>query len=501
MTCALTLANGEVLNLDAWVTVGSPKFAPELVNIVTLDDLMFDVGVRFFDLVPAMYDAKQQSWNKDYIANYKRDIEPIIRRPMDSMWVANLPAMAPFFAPSFNQRDNSEANRKNRETYFSYFRLPGEPHNPPQGNDDPHGYNFLWSGDGNPATNVPMMPLQSGSGSVWNYVIEKFLTLTDTQYFLLNQWAAGKFSVEDEASPVSPSKVHALDYASVGNCVGGPMSPGIEVTWSTRNPPIYKEPYRILHRHDEAYYQKNGLSTTHDECTPAKYLPKGDAPGCEPGDLTKRMAIPWQADFFQCTAQLVNYAPGQVNKDPNHIPLPPAYYAYWWPPQSPLFVLSGVTTTEEQQLSGVVAGFQVYYPRGINSYRQMIQYWWTMGFILNQNTDSNRKNYSYFVEKERNHEMYNVTSIAVGGVSNYINPQDTIFWQMWFLKAENETLPVEPEQKNRKQALAENSLQGVTGRIRPLSFGTQRTSESIVQPSIPEDAPKKRTAKETRKKR
>lgn len=502
VSCVLTLKSGEVLNLDAWVTIGSPKFAPELVNIVTLDDLMFDVGVRFYDLVPAMYDGKKQAWNTDYIANYERDIEPIIRRPMDSMWVANLPSMAPFFAPPFNQRDNSEANLKNRETYLSYFRRPGEPHNPPEGSDDPHGYNALWSGDGNAATNVPMMPLQSGSNSVWNYVIEKFLTLTATQYFLLSQWAAGKFRLEDEASPVSPYKVHPLDHASVGNCVGGPMCPGIEVTWSTRNPPIYSEPYRILHRYDEAHYKKNGLSTTHDECTPAEYLPKGEAPGCEPGDLTKRMAIPWQADFFQCTVQLVNYAPlDQVNKDPNHIPLPPAYYAYWWPPQSPMFVLSGVSTTEEQQLSGVVAGFQVYFPRGINSYGQMIQYWWTMGFVLNQNTDTNRKNYPYFVEKERNHDMFNVTSVAVGGVSNYINPQDTIFWQMWFLKAENETLPVEPEQKQRTQSLAALSLPGVRGRIRPASFGNLRTSENILANPTSEETQKKLTTRTTRRKR
>ncbi|HYG79413.1 MAG TPA: LodA/GoxA family CTQ-dependent oxidase [Pyrinomonadaceae bacterium] len=196
----LTLKSGEVLNLDAWVTIGSPKFAPELVNIVTLDDLMYDVGVRFYDLVPARYDRKKQARNTDYIANYERDIEPIIRRPMDSLWVANLPSMAPFFAPPFNQRDNSEANRKNRETYLGYFRRPGEPHNSPEGRDDPHSYNSLWSGDGKAATNVPMMPLQSGSNSVWDYVIGKFLTLTDTQYFLLSQWAAGKFSTEKSAA-------------------------------------------------------------------------------------------------------------------------------------------------------------------------------------------------------------------------------------------------------------------------------------------------------------
>ena len=38
-----------------------------------------------------------------------------------------------------------------------------------------------------------MMPLNSGNNSVGNQLVDKFLTLTITQYFLLGQWAAGKF--------------------------------------------------------------------------------------------------------------------------------------------------------------------------------------------------------------------------------------------------------------------------------------------------------------------
>lgn len=471
VTCTLTLKGGETQTLDAWVVVGSPKFAPELVNIVSLDDIMFDVGVRFMGLVPTMYDPKT-GWNKDFVANYKRDIEPIIRRPMDSLWVANLPSMAPFFAPPFNTRDNSEASRQSRETYFSYFRLPGEPQNPPSGPSDPHGYNFLWSGDGNPETNIPMMPLQSGSNSVWNYVIEKFLTLTDTQYFLLGQWAAGKFT-NDDASTV-PYKIHPLDQASVGNCVGGPMCPGIEVTWLTREPPIYREPYRIRHRFGAQageHYRKYGLSTTHDETTPEQYLPPGVAPGCEPGDLTKRMAIPWQADFFQCTAQWVNFTNPDINKDPNHIPIPPTYFAYWWPPQSPMYVLSSAYETPVQQISGAPSGFQVYFPRGINSFTQMIQFWSYLGFIVNQNTGPSRRDYPYFVEKERAYDKFRVTSVVVGGVSNVINPQDSVFWQQWYLKDEDELLPVEDVSETR------DILASQRRRIRPPVRGNQRHSE------------------------
>lgn len=416
VTCKLHLKGGEVITLNAWVIVGSPKFAPELVNIVTLDDIMFDVAVRYLSMLPELYDG---GWNQNYVVDYTRDIEPIIRRPLDYMWVANVQPMLGFVAPSFDARDNSEANRANRETYLSYFRRPGS------GPDDPH--NQLWSGPAD--ASIPMMPLQSGSNSVSNTLIDKFLTLTETQYFMLSQWAAGKFRVSADALPLPG--IHALDRASMGNCVGGPMCPGIEVTWSLRNPPLYAGPYQIKHRFDEAHYFMDGLSLTHDEC---------EGGGCEPGDLTKRMAIPWQADFFQCTVQFVNYTSPQVNKA-NGIPVPPTYYAYWWPPQSPMFVLNGATDITEQHASGVPAGYQVYFPRGINSFAQMISGWSYMGFIVNQNTGPARRAYPYFVEKERNHDRFTVASVAVGLVDNFVSPDDEVFWPVWYMIEEQAAQP------------------------------------------------------------
>ncbi|MEP7218167.1 MAG: CTQ-dependent lysine 6-oxidase LodA, partial [Bacteroidota bacterium] len=404
VSCQLHLKSGEVIEMGAWVLAGSPKFAPELVNIVTLSDIMYDVGVRDMNLVPEMYSGGV--WNREYMANFDRDIAPIIERPMDYMWVANVQPMLGFTAPRFNVRDASEASRVYRETYFGYFRKREEP-------------DKFFSGPGD--AGIPLMPLDSGSNSVSNTLIDKFLCLTETQYFLLEQWAAGKF---DNGRPEPTPGVHPLDVASVGNCVGGPMCPGIEVTWSTRNRPIYEAPYRLLHAHDEAYYFANGLSTTHDECAGG---------GCEPGDLTKRMAIPWQADFFQCTVQFVNFTNDNVNKL-NDIPLPPTYYAYWWPPQSPMYVLSGALSVEEQTAAGVPAGFQVYYPRGINSFSQMIMAWSYLGFIVNQNHDEMGSMFPSFTEVERNHDMFQATSVAVGGISNFLNPDDTFFNPMWFLK-------------------------------------------------------------------
>ena len=470
VTCQLTLKGGKVIEMDAWVVIGSPKFAPELVNIVTLDDLMFDVGVRYLNLVPTLYN---DGWNAEYVANYKRDIEPLIKRPMDCLWVANVPSMAAFAAPPFDTRDASEENRAKREAYFSFFRRPEWTPDSQQ--------NQLMS---EPLNNgIPLMPLNSGSNSVGQVqrnhttvspLVDKFLTLTETQYFLLGQWAKGKFTTE---SPDPLPGIHPLDQASVGNCVGSPMCPGIEVTWSMRNPPLYATPYRIRHRYGEEHYREHGLSLEdYDETDP-----HNDPGGCEPGDLTKRMAIPWQADFFQCTFQFINFTEPDQNQDQNNIPIPPTYLAYWWPPQSPMFVISGVMTLQEQDLAGVPAGYQVYYARGINSFTQMITAWYSLGFIINQQTGEYRADYPYFVEKERNHEMFEVASMAMGMASDFStgDPNSNTFWPVWYLKEEQS----KPDPKSALRGVPGVHRDGVPGghpyprRIRSAHHGRQHIHE------------------------
>jgi len=438
--CKLTLNDGKSVEIDAWVIVGSPKFAPELVNIVTLDDIMFDVGVRYLNLAPHLFDkarySKTSGWNPDYRASFDRDIRPIIDRPAGYQWVANTPTMTAFSSPRFDPRDNSTATLHARQTYFSYWRKPGATEVDPLAQE-----NTLATASG-----VPMMPLNSGTNSVTDILIDKFLTLTETQYFLLGQWAAGKF----DNRPGDDINVDPRDRATVGNAVGSPMCPGIEVTWSTRNPAIYSAPYRIKYAHDEAYYAAHGLSTTVDECAGG---------GCEPGDLTKRMAIPWQSDFFQCTAQFINFTDPNANTEGN-IPKPPTYYAYWWPPQSPMFVMSPIMDKADQTLAGVPSGFQVYYSRGINTFAEMITAWAYLGFIVNRNTAPSRSEYPSFEETERNHDKFATSSVAVGRVDilysglqsmsvptlalsvavgtvdNVITNSAAYFAPMWFLKPE-----------------------------------------------------------------
>ncbi|MEC4891848.1 MAG: CTQ-dependent lysine 6-oxidase LodA [Oscillatoria sp. PMC 1051.18] len=415
VTCTITFNNGDPQQvLKAWVIVGPPDFAPQIVNISAWDDTIFDVGVRYFNLVPDMYNSG--TWNENFLANYQRDILPIIQRISGYHWVANVQSMLAFSANIFDFSDPSEANKANRQVYFSYFQQPELPD--PATFPQSRQYNLFSNDD------LPMMPLNSGSNSVSNYNIEKFLALTQTQYFLLKQWAEGKFENNPSYEPYAG--VDERNRASVGNVVGLPQCPGIEVTWTTQNSIIYESPYHIAWHLDD--YTQRGLSPSRDEC---------EGGGCEPGDLTKRMAIPWQADFFNCSIQFVNFTDPNINKEEvngSMVPKPPTYYSYWWPPQAPWNVLSNDRTADEQEASGIPAGLQVNYIRGINSYKQMVNNGWSyLAFIRNQNISSNRQMFPYLVETERNNEMFAYQSVPISEITNREDDEGTDV-QVFYLK-------------------------------------------------------------------
>lgn len=442
------LKNKKPIDADpAWVIVGSPKYAPELVNITTLYDTMYNVAIRnmahdksiydpkkyktFCEKFPESYKKKEglikmagytplNGYNPDYKVNYTTRIKPIIDRMQSYRWVADIPYLNDFANPGFNLSDSSKQNYKNRLRYFSYFRVPVLPQDYPdymayemseKSEKNPgfeNGPNQLFSSDG-----IPLMPLNSGDNSVTNTgPIYKFETLSVTQYFFLHQWALGHFDKPDKKDePKAYSD--QLDEAGVGNCVGAPFSPGIETTWIARRAEIYKAPFQFKLAHFEGkhpathmydHYHDNGLSTTRDEA---------DGHGCEPGDLTKRMAIPWQADFHECTVQTPNITNPTVNQfaDGTGIEVPPAYYVYWWPPQSPMHVVTGSLDPGDQVLDAIVseidgqtiipAGQRVPFQRGIDSTADIIANWSRLGFIVNQ---SKNEHYPYFVETERGSE-------------------------------------------------------------------------------------------------
>jgi L-lysine 6-oxidase len=414
----IKIDDGRTHSLTAWVVSASPKFAPELNNIATLADTLIDVGVRSMGLCPALF--QNGAFKDDYLASFERDIAPIFESMKGYRWVANVDAMVSIATPGFDLTDASEGNRENRRTVFRLFRNPGEGKYGPPELAKEHAQLLADNG-------FPMMPMNSGDNSIRNYYIEKFMALTPTQFHLLRQWAEGHFVVSRDNDWASWAS--GLDIATAGNAVGEPMAPGIEVTWTLRNPAILVpgDPFRIKVARG---YHGFELNPNRDETI------KGD--GCEPGDLTKRMATPWQADFFDCTVQDVNFTTPLDNKTISNltmIPLAPTFFAYWWPAQSPFNVYSGAMTASDQLLDGnafvgnsnvgQVYGQNLLYHRGLNSFGDAVIGWKYLGFIVNRTTGPHRKMLQFFVESERSYEAFQSGYYGINSDGTVVSTQST----------------------------------------------------------------------------
>ena len=171
--------------------------------------------------------------------------------------------------------------------------------------------------------NNPLMPAALGDAG------QSLLTVTPTQYFFLNQWATPPTS-PDPWQPAEPGPGELLDMAVLANCLGGRFSPGIDLTFVVRQPDLYIKdwqsgsgPFRIKPQ------PINYVSVTQDE----PVLTQGYVPlhtgnkGCQPGDLSKWMALPWHTDYNSCATHTPSPNPrGNVN-------------LFWsWPAQRPVAV-------------------------------------------------------------------------------------------------------------------------------------------------------------------
>jgi hypothetical protein len=211
-----------------------------------------------------------------------------------------------------------------------------------------------------PDPNLPnyflaLMPFLCGDNPISNTVPSKFLRLTDTQLFILGQWAAGKFiNEQQEDIPTTPPEQRTvtgtdLDRGVLSNGLGGSFCPGGEVTWIIRNPAIYAEPFRIKHSPffsptTLASWQPNPLSLPGPLNTPQA---QGSMQvGLEPGDLTKYSAVPWQSDFNECSTQAMDITYAQWNViEPQSVgdPAPDIQRTiYWWPSHRPMEVFNAL---------------------------------------------------------------------------------------------------------------------------------------------------------------
>jgi len=269
VTARVVIGNAEIkVDGGAWVVVAPPKFAPYVRNVVSLYDVMSEAaGIK----PPAKL-------------SFTDDIYPHFAAFADQQWVNGMAfrghgpqKSGNFLSPQILERlnDNSADNAAYRKKIFARLRDPASQ------SADQANYNYM-----------PLLSGDEGDATVGNR--DTWLSLTKTTYGIFRRWADGDFEPDwpgaaPPSTPVETLPVEqqpaALDRAALELCAGGAFFPGIEITYIARDPGMYVEPFRL------------------------------DASKLKPGDITKRMACPWQADFFECEI-------------------------HWWPAQRPDDVLN-----------------------------------------------------------------------------------------------------------------------------------------------------------------
>lgn len=410
------------VDVPAWLLVGYPRYAPEIEDMVTMDEAIYDLSVRHFAYDPVVYgvqpfDKKSnrpqtpEQWtlwrsnaryNPAYYPSFFRDIWPILKRPDVYQFTLDFDPFGGGVphntgtggnldkkALSRPPKNNEDPYQQNRQFIYAIMRKSGQENL----YTAPHDLSGVLGGRfHNSAAKPRLMPMLNGNNPLDNTSPDKFLRMTDTQLFFLKQWMEGKFINEcDEwnegdgrcetpwAEP--PKTGAAIDRGVLSNVLGGAFCPGAEVGWIVLNPAIYISAYRI----HQASYEAGSLSI------PASVAIRDGSPaedfrqGLEPGDLTKYMGLPWQADFHECTGQNINVTYEMWNNiypestgDP--VDVKTAYNIPWWPAHRPMVIQKAT-------------GGQFYWTSGIPDNNagsvQMVTDWVELGFIKFQENSGN----------------------------------------------------------------------------------------------------------------
>jgi hypothetical protein len=313
VTATVTIEGREIPVDPAWVVTAPPNYAPDLIAIRTLYDLLVDLYV-------------QNHWMElPATPSFARDVYPILQRMSGLQWVNygfatqfGFGGPTDFEKPDFIARLARDPREGGFDTWselrrqvFNAFRLPV----PKDDNPTP------WPWEYGDADSLPGFPDSPGQN----------LALTATQHLTLQRWAAGDF-VADWPADGEPARdvdrlpvaeqPEMLTRAALHFCLADAFHPGCEVTWPIRHLSMFTAPFRIRVRPEGVPEPDYGPTLTQ-----ARVL-ASDGPlwAQGPGDLTRWMGLPWQEDTAFCRA---GYDEGY---DP--------YLPTFWPARVPNTVLS-----------------------------------------------------------------------------------------------------------------------------------------------------------------
>jgi hypothetical protein len=310
VTAEVTI-DGQAIRVDpAWVVVAPPNYAPDVVGVRTMYDLLFDAYV-------------QAGWLPfPQRVSFTQHLYPLFRRLCNLQWVNDGFAVQfgwgernDFLQPDYLARlaSNQPKDAEWRQQLFCAFRqLERDGESP-----------------------VPWPWIYGDSMSLPPASARQHLALSPTQYRMLELWAEGNFA-SDLRVPMAPPRSLAavplaqqpemLDQAALSFCLADAFHPGCEMTWPMRHPTMYMAPFRIRHRPPDEPEPNYGKILT-----PAVAVGLGGPLYAQgPGGISRWMAVPWQTDTASCrSGYYLGYGP---KYDP--------YLPTFWPARVPNQVLS-----------------------------------------------------------------------------------------------------------------------------------------------------------------
>ena len=318
VTAVLVFEDGSTADVQGhgWVISTDPAYAPQILNAVSLWDDIYDSWVRKLNLRPDVW--SDGDFNKSYAPSFADEVQPIFLAAGLQRWIANLSVLG---IAAHEQIEQIRADQDPAETQLhglGFIRVPVDPEDlsqkvPAEGDDR-------------------RMPLSLGDAG------RGLLSLTYTQYFYLQQWDANR--ANDHRVVLNAGE--KLDKAALVAGLGGRFSPGIDMTYISREQDLYERDWQTSGMGPFRVHRK---PLSYQNAGPAPFLTLGWLPrrppsdGLEPGDVSKFMAIPWHADYNSCATHLP--APETTSATGTQQFQNPEFNntLYWsWPAQRPVAV-------------------------------------------------------------------------------------------------------------------------------------------------------------------
>jgi L-Lysine epsilon oxidase N-terminal/L-lysine epsilon oxidase C-terminal domain len=292
----------------AWVVTAPPNYAPDIVSVQTLYDVIFD------------------ALNGNYVQpapkpSFTNDILPLLQQFTQNQWVNQGFYVGfgyrqgfDFYEPELIRRlgtiTQGDIYQEYRRQIFNYFRPPTSTLIQPQ----------LWPWMYGDNMNVPATTANG------------YFTVTNTIYNYLTQWANGDFIADWDPAKTAPAfddlspeaQADMLTKSALWYCLGGPFHPGCEMTWPMRIVGMYNGPFRIRRRSDNNPEPDYGPALLPSDFQNGNYFttPLGTMWN-GPGDLSRWMAVPWQTDTASCRS----------GYEPTYDPVIPTFWAAHVPNQ------------------------------------------------------------------------------------------------------------------------------------------------------------------------